>query len=92
MTDWKQEKAEQLFFIRDRAWKGLVQIMPADGWYTVLVEASEDGEDVYMPLAAWGLTADGQMVPVDNSGADPRTARNWLGIVHKSNVPEEVQR
>lgn len=51
----------------------IVQLIPADGW--VAVYKDEDAE-VRVPLVAWGLRRDGQVVPLDTAPegdvGDPR--------------------
>lgn len=40
----------------------IIQIMPARGWYSVF---DADGIEERMPLVAWGLQANGDVVPLD---------------------------
>lgn len=66
--------------------KRIVQIIPADGWVAVY----QDTPNLRMPLAAWGLRSDGQVVPLaaydDGDVQDPRTVENFAGIERADRV------
>lgn len=73
------------FFIR--------QIIPAVGWWTKWRD--DDGKVGYLPVAAWALTADDEVVGMDSDSnahclvAMERGIDGFLGYVHESEVPAE---
>jgi len=69
----------------DNSW--IVQIVPAEGWRVAYAFELPGGgvEARSFPLAAWGLTAAGEVVPleVDGNGIaeDPTTCGNFVALV-----------
>ena len=66
----------------------IIQIIPAPDWYAFYSSRSNEGkmEAIASPLSAWGLTAGGEVVPIDscNSGetAVATEADNFVRLEH----------
>lgn len=63
----------------------IVQIIPAPGWHAIYKQP--DGREEPSRLVAWGLTQDGELVPldVDHNGDtdDPRQVSNFARIEYR---------
>ncbi len=67
----------------------LVQLLPSGGWVSVY----EDGVEMYStPLVAWGLTEEGEVIPLDTGSDgdvdDSRNSMNFKGVFHREHWHE----
>lgn len=76
----------------------IVQVTPAAGWFVHYKAADDQSAETVRPLVAWGLTAGGDVIPLDSDHygwvEDPRGCANFGGIYHSQTVhhfpPAEV--